>query len=514
MSDKRASVWILGDQLLAGHPALSAAEQDHSRESLRIILIESTARSRRLPYQRKKLVLLFSAMRHYAGQLREQGYVVDYVQSPTFLDGLQQHMAAWEPGRLFAMEACEWRERMFQLSQLAEALGITTTLVPNTQFLVGRFDPYSNATIGQRVVMEHFYQKMRHHFGILLTAEEEPAGGRWNYDAQNRKPLPRRARPPAVPTFQPDALTREVMTEVEAAGHGVGTVSGFDLAVTRQQALAALDDFVANRLAGFGPYEDAMSSQHPTLYHSFISPYLNIGLLEPLELIEAAERAYHEGRAPINSVEGFVRQVLGWREYIYWQYSHRMPDLMEANVWQAQRPLPRFFWDGQTEMHCLRRAIGRAIDTGYNHHIERLMLLCNFCLLAGIQPAAAHDWFLSLYVDAYEWVMAPNVLGMGLNADGGLIATKPYIASANYINRMSDYCQTCRYHHKQRTGKDACPFNFLYWNFLLEHEATLRANPRLGRNVPGLRHLDEAEQQAVRRQALTFLDGLDYLDRS
>jgi deoxyribodipyrimidine photolyase-related protein len=213
-------------------------------------------------------------------------------------------------------------------------------------------------------------------------------------------------------------------------------------------------------------------------------------------------------------VEGFVRQILGWREYIYWQYWQRMPELMEANAWQAQRTLPRFFWDGQTEMHCLRRAIGRAIDTGYNRHIERLMLLCNFCLLAGIQPAAVYDWFLSLYVDAYEWVMAPNVLGMGLNADGGLIATKPYIASANYINRLSDYCQACRYHHQQRTSEDACPFNSLYWNFLLEHEATLRANPRLGRNVPGLRHLDEAERQAVRRQAQTFLDGLDYLDRS
>jgi deoxyribodipyrimidine photolyase-related protein len=290
----------------------------------------------------------------------------------------------------------------------------------------------------------------------------------------------------------------------------VGSVQGFGLAVTRQQALEALDDFVAHRLADFGPYEDAMSSQHTTLYHSFLSPYLNVGLLEPLELIEATQRAYHQGRVPINSAEGLVRQVLGWREYIYWQYWRLMPDLLEANAWQAKRPLPRFFLDGQTEMHCLSQTIQRAIDAGYNHHIERLMLLCNFCLLAGIEPAAVHDWFLSFYVDAYEWVMAPNVLGMGLNADGGLIATKPYIASANYINRMSDYCRACRYRHMQRTGEDACPFNFLYWSFLLEHEATLRANPRLGRNVLGLRHLDEAERQVVRRQARSFLDGLEY----
>jgi deoxyribodipyrimidine photolyase-related protein len=303
------------------------------------------------------------------------------------------------------------------------------------------------------------------------------------------------------------------MAEVEAAGNGVGTVRGFDLAVTRQQALAAFDDFSARRLADFGPYEDAMSSQHPTLYHSFLSPYLNIGLLEPLELIEGIQEAYDQGRAPINSVEGFVRQILGWREYIYWQYWQRMPGLLEANAWQAQRPLPRFFWDAETEMNCLRHALQWAIDIGYTHHIERLMLLCNFCLLAGVKLQEVNDWFLSFYVDAYEWVMAPNVLGMGLNADGGSIATKPYIASANYINKMSDYCRSCRYDHQQHAGEDACPLNFLYWNFLLEHEATLRANPRLGRNILSLRHLDEDERQVVCRQARAFLDGLDYPER-
>jgi deoxyribodipyrimidine photolyase-related protein len=513
MSDKRASVWILGDQLLAQHPALAAAEQDHTWENLRVVLVESAARSRRLPYQRKKLVLLFSAMRHYAEALREQGYAVDYVRSRTFLDGLRQHVATWQSERLFVMAASEWRGREFQQAQLADLLDVPVTVVPNTQFLVGRFDPYPDAEPDKRIVMEHFYRRMRRHFDILLTPEGEPVGGRWNYDAENRKRLPRAAQPPPVPAFPPDDITRAVMAEVEAAGHGVGTVRGFDLAVTRRQALAAFDDFLANRLAGFGPHEDAMSSRHPTLFHSILSPYLNIGLLQPLELIEAAQRAYHQGLAPINSVEGFVRQVLGWREYIYWQYWRLMPGLLEANAWEAQRPLPRFFWDGQTEMDCLRHALQRVIDTGYTHHIERLMLLCNFCLLAGVRPQAVNDWFLSFYIDAYEWVMAPNVLGMGLNADGGSIATKPYIASANYINKMSDYCRSCRYEHQQRAGEDACPFNFLYWSFLLEHEATLRANPRLGRNVLGLRYLDEEERIAVRRAARSFLDGLAYGER-
>jgi deoxyribodipyrimidine photolyase-related protein len=357
--------------------------------------------------------------------------------------------------------------------------------------------------------MEHFYRRMRRQFDVLLTPDSEPAGGKWNYDAENRKRLPRGVEPPPVSVFEPDDITLEVVAEVESAGHGLGSVRDFGLAVTREQALAALDDFLANRLTDFGPYEDAMSKDHAVLYHSMLSPYLNIGLLEPLELVRAAEKVYQAGGASINSVEGFVRQILGWREYIHWQYWRLMPELMEANAWNAQRPVPQFFWDGQTEMNCLRHAIHRAIHTGYNHHIERLMLLCNFCLLAGIRPTAVNDWFLSLYIDAYEWVMAPNVMGMGLNADGGLVATKPYIASANYINRMSDYCRSCRYDRKQRTGKDACPFNFLYWSFLLENEAMLRANPRLGRNVLGLRHLDAGDREAVRGQARSFLQELD-----
>jgi deoxyribodipyrimidine photolyase-related protein len=408
------------------------------------------------------------------------------------------------------MEASEWRGRRFQQTRLSDALGIPTTVLANTQFLVGRFDPYPDIEADKRVVMEHFYRRMRRHFEILID-DGKPIGDRWNYDAENRKPLPKGAQPPAVPTFEPDAVTREVMSEVAASGDGVGSVGGFRLAVTRKQALRAFEDFVASRLPSFGPYEDAMSSQHGTLYHSVLSPYLNIGLLEPLELIRGAEQAFHQGRAPINSVEGFVRQILGWREYIYWQYWRLMPGLMEANAWEAQRPLPQFFWDGQTEMNCLRHALRRAEETGYNHHIERLMLLCNFCLLAGVRPAAVNDWFLSFYVDAYEWVMVPNVIGMGLNADGGLIATKPYIASAKYIHKMSDYCQPCRYNHKQRSGADACPFNFLYWSFLVEHEATLRANPRLGRNVFGLRYLDADERNTVRQQARSFLDDLNHV---
>ena len=497
------SVWILGDQLLAGHPALTAAEQVAGRDGARVVLVESAARAGRLPYQRKKLVLLFSAMRHYADELRDQGWQVDCIWAETTLAGLQVHVAHHRPAELLVMAASEIAGRRWQQGKLAEQLGLPVRVLPNSQFLSGRFDPFPTAKPDQWVVLENFYRAMRRRFGLLLEGDQ-PLGGRWNFDADNRKPLPRGLRPPAPPSFPPDEITRQVMAEVTALP-GVGSVEGFDLAVTRQQALAAFDDFLAHRLAGFGPYEDAMSSQHPLLFHSLLSPYLNIGLLEPLELAQTAELAYRAGQAPLNSVEGFVRQVVGWREYIYWQYWRLAGQWQGFNAWQAQRSLPDFFWSGKTEMACLRSAIGRALDSGYTHHIERLMLLSNFCLLAGVEPMEVNDWFLAAFVDAYEWVMLPNVLGMGLNADGGRTATKPYVASANYIDKMSDYCAGCRYDKKARTGQDACPFNFLYWNFLLKHEARLRANPRLGNAVLGLRHLDDDERARVGEQAAAFL---------
>jgi deoxyribodipyrimidine photolyase-related protein len=289
----------------------------------------------------------------------------------------------------------------------------------------------------------------------------------------------------------------------------VGAVDGFDLAVTRSQAEAAFEDFIANRLGNFGAYEDAMSSSNPLLFHSLLSPYMNLGLLDPLEMARRVEDEFRQGRTPLNSAEGFIRQIIGWREYIYWSYWRLMPDLLTANAWGHTRPLPRFFWDGDTEMACLRRVIERVIASGYSHHIERLMVLCNFCLLAGVNPAAVNDWFLTFYIDAYEWVVTPNVIGMGLNADGGQTATKPYIASANYINKMSDYCRGCRFSPAKRTGEDACPFNFLYWNFLLEHEATLRSHPRFGPAVLGVGKIDAGERAAIREQAAAFLDTLE-----
>jgi deoxyribodipyrimidine photolyase-related protein len=501
------SVWILGDQLLQAHPALVAAEAVAGRERVRVVLIESAARLAQQPYQRKKLVLLLSAMRHYAAALEAQGYIVDYRRAADFAGGLAAHLAATGSERLLTMAAAEAPTRRLQ-EGLGTTLEIPVELLPNTQFLVGQFDPFPTADPAQTPIMATFYKAMRRHFGVLLDSTGRPIGGQWSFDAENRKPLPRNAQPPAPPPFPSDAITRAVATEVAALPQGMGTVADFALPVTAADAAEALRVFVAERLAAFGPYEDAMAARSALLYHSGLSPYLNLGLLTPLQLVHAAEAAYHAGEAPLNSVEGFIRQVLGWREYVYWQYWRQPSAVWAQNAWGATRPLPDWFWSGATDLRCLAHAIKGALNTGYTHHIERLMLLCNFCLLAGVDPQAVNHWFLAAYLDAYEWVMLPNVIGMGLNADGGRIATKPYIASASYINRMSDYCAGCAYDQKRRTGPGACPFNLLYWNFLLEHEVALRANPRLGPAVLGLGRLAPDERQTIRREASIVMERL------
>ena len=507
---RRASVWITGDQLLAGHPAVREAELEFGRDGIEIVLIESRARRSHFPYHRQKLVLVLSAMRHYAEELRRSGYAVDYRQAESISAGLIGHLQRVAPEKLYLMAASEYTARTFQqnkIPQIAKCVGngsTQVTIVSNTQFLTGQFNPYPSPAGGKRVVMENFYREMRRHFGVLLEEDGTPTGGKWNFDEENRKPLPARLELPDPDGWEPDEITRKVMEEIDREEGGVGSTVGFRMAVTRAQAQEALDQFISRRLDKFGPYEDAMTSRSATLFHSLLSPYFNLGLLDPLSAIRAAEDACQQGRAPINSVEGFIRQILGWREFIYWQYWQQMPALASANHWQCQGSLPDLFWNGETDMNCLQQVIARVLRDGYTHHIERLMILCNFCLLSGVNPREVSDWFNAVYIDAFDWVVLPNVIGMGLNADGGRTATKPYVASANYINRMSDYCGGCRYNPKQRTGRDACPFNYLYWNFLLEHETELRANPRLGPAVLGLSRIGEDERRLISAEAAEF----------
>ncbi|MCO5183132.1 MAG: cryptochrome/photolyase family protein [Anaerolineae bacterium] len=500
---KHITVWIIGDQLLKQHPALKLAEARVGRDNVRVMLVESKRRLHHRPYQRKKLVLLLSAMRHYADALRQRGYTVDYRQSATFVDAIRDHIEAYTPDTLYTMASASYGGRQGQL-QLRESLDIQVEIIPNTQFLVGRFNPIPDPLPDKRYVMESFYREMRRNFNVLMD-DGEPVGGVWNYDKENRKKLPTTDTPPPDSAFEPDWITRAVMEEVATLPDGVGSVTGFAYAVTHEQAQMAFERFVQERFVKFGPYEDALSGRSHSVYHSVLSPYLNIGLLEPMALIHRAEQEARSGNVPLNSAEGFIRQILGWREFMYWQYWRQMPGMTAKNAWDAHGELPEFVWTGKTPMRCVGHAIKRALDTGYNHHIERLMVLSNLFMLAGVDPSAVNAWFLSVYIDAYEWVMPPNVIGMSLNADGGLTATKPYIASANYINKMGDLCAGCRYNPKQRHGNDACPFNYLYWNFVLQHEERLRGNPRTSRLTWGLRHLDAADRDAVQRDATALL---------
>lgn len=488
------SVWILGDQLSPSHPGLVPGR--------RVVCIEALERLRLRRYHARKLTLVLSAMRHYAAELRAAGYQVDQRQAASFADGLRAHIAEHGTTELVCMAAAEYDTRLLQ-EQLADELGIPVTILPNSMFLVERFPPVRSPKL-----MEPFYRAMRKATGLLIESDGAPTGGAWNYDKANRKRYDGRPVPPPY-TVAPDAITREALRDVQAwCPDAVGDATNFDLPVTREEALAALADFIAHRLESFGPFEDAMSAEEGVLFHSLLSPLINLGLLDPLECCEAAVAAYAERRAPIESVEGFVRQLIGWREYIYYRYWELMPGLRTANGWGAERALPAWYWSGETPMRCMHHAISRVLATGYGHHIERLMLLCNYALLAGVRPEALNSWFLECYVDAYDWVVTPNVIGMGLNADGGNVATKPYIASASYINKMSDYCRGCAYDPKARLGAQACPFNTLYWNFLITHEARLRANPRLGPAVLGLSRLDATERAAIQAQAAALLQTL------
>jgi deoxyribodipyrimidine photolyase-related protein len=503
----KISVWILGDQLLEQHPALEVALKDAQLKEVKVVLIESGERIRQRPYQLKKLVLLLSAMRHYAQELRDRGYEVDYIHAKTFSNGLHRHIDQYKPDKLLTMAAASYQGRGMQ-GTLQDRLGVCVDILPNIQFLIGHYDPYPEPDPEKRYVMENFYRAMRKHFDVLME-DGDPVGGQWNFDKDNRKRLPKDVKPPSDLSFTPDRITMGVIEEVAELHNHVGSVDNFDYAVTREQAMEAFQHFLDQKLIDFGPYEDAMTARSHSVFHSVLSPYINIGLLEPMELIREVEKAYTKGKAPNNSVEGFIRQVLGWREFMYWQYWRLMPGMMDMNAWQAHRPMPDFCWTGETDMACLAYAIRRALETGYNHHIERLMILSNFFLLTGIEPKVVNEWFLTVYMDAYDWVMPPNVIGMGLNADGGLIATKPYIASANYINRMGDFCKECCYDHRERIGEMACPYNFLYWNFILQHEERLRSNPRTSRSVLGLRHLNAEMRRQVKHEAENFLQDIE-----
>ena len=502
-SSIRHLVVVLYDQL----DRQSAAFDGFDPQQDLVWMCESKAEFSQIPVSLPRIAMFLSAMRHFRSSLESMGLRVRYLElgdhDLAIADALREDLARFSVQRVIFVEPGEWG--------LREAIHKACTATPFEQrpdrhFLCTHEDFDRHAKSRKQLRMEFFYREMRRAQGVLLDRNGDPEGGEWNYDAENRKSFgregPGRLAMPEPITFTPDDITRNVIEEVRNVfpSHP-GQLKDFDWPVTRDQAIVALRDFIDHRLAGFGDHQDAMWTGEPWLFHSRISAAMNLKLLTPREVIEAAEQAYRQGRAPLPAVEGFIRQVLGWREYvrgIYWRF---MPGYLERNALQASEPLPEFFWSGDTSMRCLSECIGQTLRLGYAHHIQRLMVTGLFCLLLGVDPRRVHEWYLSVYVDAIEWVELPNTLGMSQYADGGVMASKPYVATGRYIERMSNYCSGCRYDPGQSTGDKACPFTTLYWDFLQRHERSLRANPRMGLQVRNLARLNDTERAAIRAQA-------------
>lgn len=500
----RNLVLILGDQL----DRQSAAFDDFDPKQDVVWMAEVAEESTKVWVHKARIVTFLSAMRHFAEKLRTEGIHVDYLKLDTaenpgsFGAALEMAASRLKPKKIIMVEAGEWQVRE-NFRARAESLGLPLDECEDRHFLASHADFAKHLKGRKQLRMEFFYREMRVKHQVLMEAGK-PVGGEWNFDQENRKSFSKEGPPlhAAPRCFKPDAITQEVMRVVEARfPEHPGSLVDFDWPLTTDEARLCLQDFIENRLADFGDYQDAMWTREPWLFHSRLSVVMNLKLLDPREVIAAAEKAYRSGRAPLAAVEGFIRQILGWREYVRGIYWHFMPDYVGLNELQATQPLPKFYWDGQTEMNCLHDAIGQTLRYGYAHHIQRLMVTGLFSLLLGVRPQAVHEWYLAVYVDAIEWVELPNTLGMSQHGDGGIMASKPYIASGKYIQRMSNYCSGCRYDPAKSMGANACPFTTLYWDFLMRHEDRLKQNQRMSMQVRNLSRLSEGDKTAIREQA-------------
>lgn len=493
-------IWVLGDQLWLQQAALKTCELQQSITP--VILIESLQYAKQRRYHRQKLVLIWSAMRHFAEELRERGWAVAY----EIADDFEAPLQAWiKHNEITELRVMTPNDRPFAQAIASLKLPCPVTFVPNNHFLWSEEAFQAWAKSQKSLLMENFYREGRKRFNVLME-RDKPVGGQWNFDKQNRKPPKGKLNAPDALWFEPDAITVDVINSIKSEDFpAYGEIEAFCWAVTRPDALKVLDFFIENRLPNFGPYQDAMLIGEETMWHALLSPYLNIGLLQPMEVIRAAEKAYYDRELNLSSVEGFIRQVLGWREYIYGIYSWVDADYPQRNWFNHTQPLPAFYWDAEkTDMNCLRQVLAQVQRTGYAHHIQRLMVLSNFALISGISPQEIEAWFQAVFIDAYDWVMQTNVIGMGQFADGGLLASKPYVASANYINKMSDYCGNCAYQPNKRTGENACPFNFFYWDFLVRHRDRLKSLGRMSLSLRNLDRISSEELQKIHQEAMQW----------
>ena len=497
---------ILGDQLT---PSLSALDGCDKKQDL-ILMCEVQDEATYVKHHKKKIAFLFSAMRHFKKTLLEKGYRLRYT---TLDDPLNTGSLGGEVcrclddfsfDRIIVTHPGEFRV-LEDMQSWDEKFALPVEIRPDNRFLCSPEEFEQWAEQRKQLRMEYFYREMRQRYSVLMDADG-PVGGQWNYDSENRKPPQEGLNIPQTYQSQPNDITQDVLNMVsERFDDHFGNLEGFQYAVTQDQAKAALLSFINQRLPQFGDYQDAMIEGEAWMFHAHIGLYLNCGLLLPMDCIEAAEKAYHMGKAPLNAVEGFIRQILGWREYVRGIYWLKMPDYADQNYLNANRPLPDFYWTADTQMNCLRQCVLETKANAYAHHIQRLMILGNFALIAGLSPKAVNEWFLTVYADAYEWVELPNVSGMVLFADGGVLASKPYAAGGSYINKMSNYCVSCRYKVAKKNGPDACPFNYLYWDFLARNREKLAQNPRVGMMYRTYDRMEEGKRQAISDDSRHFL---------
>jgi len=500
------SILVLGDQLSPDIAALRAAD----KRTDTVVMAEVADEARYVPHHPKKIAFVFAAMRKFAARLEADGWRVRYTRlddpdnAGSIPGELLRQSAATGAREVLATEPGEWR--------LIAALGdcpIPVHRLPDDRFLCTRaeFDAWAEGR--KELRMEYFYRAMRRKTGLLMDGDG-PAGGKWNYDRDNRKPAPDRVACDGPMRFDPDETVTEVLDLVARRfGDNFGALRPFWFATDRDQALQALDGFVRKALPNFGDFQDAMLAGNRFLYHSVLSLYLNAGLLTWHEICAAVEAAYRAGRAPLNAAEGFIRQIIGWREFMRGVYFREGPDYAARNALGHRRALPGFYWTAETDMRCLSETIGQTRDEAYAHHIQRLMVTGNFALLAGIDPYRVHEWYLAVYADAYEWVEAPNVVGMSQFADGGVVASKPYVSGGNYIRKMSDYCKGCAYEICVRTGDRACPFNYLYWAFLHRHRDRFGKNPRMAQMYRTWMRMPDDRRAAILDSAARFLAKID-----
>jgi len=514
----RNLVFILGDQL---SPTISSLEGFDPKKDA-ILMTEVNEEASYVGHHKKKLVLIFCAMRNFAKELVDLGLKVHYTKlddpknQHNFIKELKKNIEKYQPQKVIITEPSEYRVLKMFDQFFSENL-IDYEILSDTRFIASHHEFANFAKERKQLLMENFYHLMRKKTGLLMeksakNSQLKPIGGKWNYDQQNRQSMPKNINPPALLKIKRSEVNAKIINEVielvnKNFQKNFGHTDNFLYAVNASEAQAQFDDFVENRLANFGIYQDAMREDLDFGFHSVVSAYLNIGLLDPIAICKRVEQSYHQGKCDIASAEGFIRQIIGWREYIRGIYWHFMPDYKELNYFNAQKNLPEFYWDSEkTNLNCLKNVIKQTHDNAYSHHIQRLMITGNFALLYGISPAQINDWYLAVYIDAFEWVELPNTSGMAIYADGGIVASKPYCASGNYINKMSNFCKNCVYDVKKTTGKNACPFNYLYWNFLIKHQDKLKKNARLFYPYANLARKSKEEIEVIKESAQDFFE--------